>query len=198
MPRYKVNASISLLALILAVPLIAAKLSSPAAAADSFEQKVALIQENAQRPEPDATPTRFAEEEVNAYFAERRLPKMPDGVKTVRFELAPSEVTAYTTVDFDDLRKGSKSNNPLLALFTGQHDMVVVANTEPAGPGRVRVRVESVELDGVSVPKMALEFFIDRYVKPKYPNVSLDNEYALPARIESAEIRQDLGIIIQK
>ena len=176
----------------------AAKFPSPTAAADSFQQKVEHIQANAKQPEPDPKPTHFSQEEINAYFSERRLPKMPEGVKSVRFELSPENVTAYTTVDFDELRRERNTKNPLLALFTGQHDVVVVAHTEPTTPGHVRVRVESVEIDGISVPKMALELFIDRFVKPKYPNVGLDEEYKLPARIASALIKQELGVIAQK
>ena len=187
--------SIAILSLVIAV---SAKYASPAAAADAFQEKVAHIQQNAQQAEPDSRPTNFSQEEINAYFSERRLPKMPEGVKSVRFELSPDSVTAYTTVDFDELRRERKSNNPLLALFTGQHDTVVVANTQATSPGHVRVTVESVEIDGISVPKMALELFIDKWVKPKYPNVGLDNEYALPARISSAEIKPQLGVIVQK
>src|SRR6185436_5756615 len=143
----------------------AARFSSPAAAADSFQQKVEHIEANAKQPEPDPKPTNFSQEEINAYFSERRLPKMPEGVKSVRFELAPENVTAYTRVDFDELRRERNTTNPLLALFSGQHDVVVVAHTEPTTPGHVRVRVESVEIDGISVPKMALELFLDRFVK---------------------------------
>jgi hypothetical protein len=180
------------------VVAVSARLASPAAAADAFEQKVAHIKENAKQAEPDPRPTNFSQEEINAYFSERRLPKMPEGVKSVRFELSADSVTAYTTVDFDELRRERKSSNPLLALFTGQHDTVVVAHTQPTSPGRVHVTVESVEIDGISVPKMALELFIDKWVKPKYPNVGLDNEYTLPARISSAQIRPQLGVIVQK
>jgi hypothetical protein len=176
----------------------AAKFSSPAAAADSFQQKVEHIQANAEQPEPDPRATNFSQEEINAYFAERRLPKMPEGVKSVRFELAPDNVTAYTTVDFDELRRERRSNNPLLALFTGQHDVVVLARTQATAPGRIRVIVENVEIDGLSVPKMAVELFIDRFVRPKYPNVGLDNEYNLPARISTAQIKPELGVIVQK
>jgi hypothetical protein len=190
--------SVSATILILTLAVCGAKFSSPAAAADSFQQKLEHVQVNAQRTDPDPKPTSFSQEEINAYFSERRLPKMPEGVESVRFELAPDSVTAYTTVDFDELRRERKSNNPLLALFTGLHDTVVVAHTQPTSPGHVRVTVESVEIDGISVPKMALELFIDKWVKPKYPNVGLDNEYTLPARISSAQIKPQRGVIVQK
>jgi hypothetical protein len=45
---------------------------------------------------------------------------------------------------------------------------------------------------------MALQMFIDNYVKPKYPNVGLDSDYRLPARIDSAIIAEQQGTTIQK
>jgi hypothetical protein len=166
-------------------------------AADSFQKKVDSIKANAAKPQPSPTPTLFSQEEINAYFSERRL-KMPDGVQRVTFDLQPDQVTALTHVDFAQLRQSRPSMNPLLAIFDGVHDCQVVAHTEAAGPGRVRVRVESVAIDGMTVPRMALQMFLNHYVKPKYPNVDLDAEYKLPTRIDSATIKAQQGVIVQK
>jgi hypothetical protein len=166
-------------------------------AADSFQKKVDFIAANASSANPQQKPTVFSQEEINAYFAERRL-KMPDGVKTVTFDLVRNQVTASTRVDFDQIRNGRTSMNPLLSIFGGIHDCQVVAHTEPSSPGMVHVRVESVVIDGVEVPRMALELFIKHYVNPKYPNVSLDGDYRLPAHIDSAVIAQQTGTVTQK
>lgn len=167
------------------------------AAADSFQMKVDRIKANAAAAAPDRKPTKFSQEEINAYFAERRL-KLPEGVKTVTFDLKPEQVSAFTRVDFEQIRKSRKSMNPLLAIFDGVHDCHVVASAQPAGPGMVHVRVESVEIDGMTVPRMALELFVKHYVNPKYPNVGLDNDYKLPARIDAAVIGDQVGTITQK
>jgi hypothetical protein len=167
------------------------------AAADSFQKKVDLIKTNAAATPPSQKPTSFSQEEINAYFSERRL-KMPDGVQKVTFDLQPDQVTAQTRVDFEQLRKSKPSMNPLLAIFDGVHDCQVIAHAESAGPGMVRVRVESVAIDGMSVPRMALQMFVNHYVKPKYPNVDLDAEYKLPTRIDSATIKTQEGVIVQK
>ena len=168
-----------------------------AAAADSFQKKVDFIKANGAKPQPSPEPTLFSQEEINAYFSERRL-KMPDGVQKVTFELQPDQVTALTRVDFEQLRRSRPSMNPLLAIFDGVHDCHVVAHAETAGPGRVRVRVESVNIDGMNVPRMALQMFVNHYVKPKYPNVDLDGEYKLPTRIDAATIKTQQGVIVQK
>jgi hypothetical protein len=167
------------------------------AAADSFQKKVDFIKINAAKPQPSQTPTVFSREEINAYFSERRL-KIPEGVQKVTFDLQSDQVTAFTRVDFERLRQSRPSLNPLLAIFDGVHDCQVVAHAENAGPGRVRVRVESVNIDGMNVPRMALQMFVNHYVKPKYPNVDLDAEYKLPARIDAATIKTQQGVIVQK
>jgi hypothetical protein len=171
--------------------------SSATQAADSFQLKIDYIKANAAKNPPDSKPTIVTEAEVNAYFAQRRL-KMPDGVKTVVMEMAPGQVTARTHVDFTEIRREKQSMNPLLAVFDGEHDAVVVASTEVTGPETVRVHVESVTIDDVPVPKMAMEYFVKKYVQPKYPNVSLDGEYHLPARMDSVTIGDKQGTVIQK
>jgi hypothetical protein len=168
-----------------------------AAAADSFQQKVDFIKSNAAAQTPSQKPVVFSQDEINAFFAERRL-TMPEGVKRVVFDLKKNQVSASTTVDFQQIRQSRPSMNPLLAIFDGIHDCQVQAHAESAGPGMVHVRVESVVIDGITVPRMALEMFINQYVKPKYPNVGLDNVYRLPARIDSATLSEQQGTIVQK
>jgi len=60
------------------------------------------------------------------------------------------------------------------------------------------VRVSSITLDGVDVPRIALEFFLSRYITPKYPSVGMDSEFRLPDRIETATIGYHKLIVVQK
>ena len=166
------------------------------AAADSMQRKIDVIEVNSRRTPPRAATTEFTESEINAYFAERRL-KIPEGVRSVTFQLAPGEVDAVTQVDFDQFTKGRTETNPLLMLFSGTHDVAVKAKAEGEG-GMAHVSVQSVAIDGIPVPRMALQLFLERYVQPKYPNVKLDGDYALPAHIHTVTIAQDKGVVTQK
>lgn len=196
--RNATRVAIVVLALVALAPAAAKRLfKNDKAAADSFQRKVDFIKSNAAKPQPSHMPTVFSQEEINAYFSERRL-KIPEGVQKVTFALQPEQVTAFTRVDFEKLRQSRPSMNPLLAIFDGVHDCQVVAHAESAGPGRVRVRVEAVNIDGMNVPHMALQMFVNHYVKPKYPNVDLDAEYKLPTRIDTATIKTEQGVIVQK
>lgn len=171
--------------------------ASRRALADSFHQKLEHIQKNAAEKRPSTTPTILREDEVNAYFAERRL-KIPEGVESVRFELHADEVIGYTTVDFEKFRKGKPDSDPLLAIFDGVHDCEVTARADQSANGKVRVSIEKVKLDGVRIPKIVLEMFIERFVNPKFPKVGLDRTYDLPARIDKATIEEHQGRIVQR
>ena len=50
------------------------------------------------------------------------------------------------------------------------------------------VHVDSVSLDGVEIPSFVLELFVQKYLKPKYPNIGMDSRFALPARVDAATV----------
>jgi hypothetical protein len=168
----------------------------PADAVQSCERKLRYIEQNGHRPQPDQTPTQLSEPEVNAYFAAGRV-KLPTGVHNVRFESAPNLITTLALVDFDEITAGRRSANPLLSLFSGRHDVRVVARASGSG-GQGVVNVESVFIDEVKVPRVALEFFVDRYVRPKYPDLGLDSRFKLPARIDMAIVGEHKVTVTQK
>jgi hypothetical protein len=166
------------------------------AAADSAERKIEHIQQNASRPQPDQTPTQFSEREINAYLASGKV-KFPAGVQRVQLTGEPGIINATTRVDFDQITASRRSANPLLAFFTGVHDVQVEAHAQGSG-GQGQVHVDSVSIDGVAVPRMALQFFMDRYIAPKYPGVGLDSTFQMPERIDTATIGAHTLTVTQK
>jgi hypothetical protein len=162
-----------------------------------MQKKIDEVRTNGAKTRPSKRTTVFTQDEVNAYFAERRI-TMPEGVRSVTFDLNQDTVRAKARIDFDDITKSRRTSNPLMYLFTGVHNVDVLARTISAGPGMVTVSVESVQIDGVTVPKMALQFFIDRFVNPKYPNVDLDQDYRLPSKMDSVIIGHRKGTVTQK
>ena len=164
--------------------------------ADSLQTKLDHIQENGEQEHPDQAPTVMTEEEVNDYIAAGRI-TLPQGVKKLRMEGRSGVVTAFLNVDFDEIRAGQNSSNPMLSLFSGQHDVRVEADA--AGSGREgRVHVREVTIDGFSVPRMALEYFVSKYITPKYPNVGIDSQFKLPNKIDMATVGYHKVTVTQK
>jgi hypothetical protein len=164
--------------------------------ADSLQVKLDHIRENGQQAHPDQAPTVMTEEEVNDYIAAGRI-VLPQGVKKLKMEGRSGVVTAFLNVDFDEIRAGQNSSNPLLSVFSGQHDVRVEADA--AGSGREgRVHVREVTIDGFSVPRMALEYFVDKYITPKYPNVGIDSQFQLPNKVDTATVGYHKVAVTQK
>ena len=192
-------------ALLLAAVLFAAfaehaqaqtKPSSNSGAVASMERKLQHVEGNGALAHPDQTPTEFTEQEINAYFAAGKI-ELPAGVRSVTFQGRPGVVTASARVDFDQLKAGRNSYNPLLSVFSGVHDVVVMADAYGA-KGQAMVHVDSVSLDGVEIPRFVLQLFVEKYLQPKYPNVGLDSRFELPDRIDTAAVGLHRLTVTQK
>jgi hypothetical protein len=152
----------------------------------SFQRKLQHLQSNGAQPHPDPSPMELSEQEINAYFASGNV-ELPAGVRSVVFQEQPGMIIGTARVDFDQLKAGKNSYNPLLSIFSGLHDVVVTSHAYGA-KGEGLVHVDSVSLDGVDVPQFILELFVEKYLKPKYPDIGMDSRFALPARVDSAVI----------
>jgi hypothetical protein len=156
----------------------------PPPAAVSMEQKLRHLEANGRIAHPYPAPTIFTEPEANAYLSSDNV-KLPTGVQSVKLQGAPGIITGEAQVDFDRIREGTHSPNPLLSIFSGVHDVVVVAHAHGTG-GTGYVQVDSVSLDGVVIPQFVLELFVEIFLRPKYPQIGLDSQFALPDRIHTA------------
>jgi len=164
--------------------------------AESMQSKLDHIRDNGKLPSPDQSPTVMSEEEVNEYLNSGKI-QLPQGVKKVTLQGRSGVVTGFVNVDFDEIRSGQRSSNPLLAIFSGRHDARVEGDAAGSG-GEGKVHVRAVSIDGIDVPRMALEFFVAKYITPKYPNIGLDSEFKLPNRIDLATVGYHKLTVTQK
>lgn len=161
-----------------------------------FEQKLQRVQSNGTQAHPDPSPTEFTEQEINAYVASGKV-ELPAGVRSVVFQEQPGIIVGTSQVDFDQLKAGKNSYNPLLSVFSGVHEVVATAHAHGAKREGL-VHVDSVSLDGVEIPQFVLELFVEKYLKPKYPNIGIDSRFDLPARVDSAIVGLHKVTVIQE
>jgi len=164
------------------------------AAADKFQQKLDYLKQNSEKSSPSQQPTILPEDEINAYFAAGRV-KLPQGLEKIVFAITTGNVTSDMQVNFDTLT--AHSSNPLLGLFTGTHQVQVKAHGDASG-GVVHAHIDSVALDGDVIPRFILEMFIDKMLKPKYPQASLDPTFKLPERIDLVTLGEHQCTVTQK
>ncbi len=160
----------------------------------AMERKIAYLKQNAAKAHPDPKPTEITEREANALFDEGGV-KLPKGVSHVRLASTPGMIDGHAQVDFEALTQGKSSANPLLSLFSGTHDIHVVAQAAGSN-GSASIRAQSVSLDGIEVPQMLLQLFVQHFLTPKYPNVGITSTFKLPLRIDSAVV--DTGRVTLK
>jgi hypothetical protein len=189
--KLKLCATCGLLSLWFAVAATSSSRQLP-----SFEQKLDHIEANGRSPHPDHTPTIVTEREVNAYLMSDNL-RLPAGVESVNLEGQDGVITGKAQVDFDRIREGTHSSNPLLSVFTGVHNAVVVARAHGHG-GTGYVHLDSLSLDDFEVPRFVLRLFIQKFLQPKYPEIDLDSQFALPDRIDTASVGEHELTITQK
>src|SRR6266496_509012 len=169
---------------------------SETSAATAAQRKVDHIEANGALAHPDPAPTQFTEQEINAYIASGKV-QLPEGVQSVHLVGMDGTVTGTARVDFDKVKTGRKSSNPLLSMFSGMHNVEVKAHAQGRN-GTGIIHVDSVALDGAEIPHFLLELFVDKYVAPKYPGVGMDTQVPLPNKIDSATIWQHNLTLIQK
>jgi len=160
------------------------------------QRKIQHIETNARSRHPDPTPTILTEQEVNAYLASDQI-QLPAGVQSVKLEGHPGIINGTARVDFDRVREGAHSSNPLLSIFSGVHEVAVATHAHGAN-GQGYVHVDSVSLDGIEVPNFALQLFVEKYLQPRYPQIGIDSRFNLPDRIDRATVGEHQITIIQK
>jgi hypothetical protein len=173
-----------------------ARAQNRSSASAAVQQKIQRVQQNGALAQPDQTPTTFSQQEINNYVASDAV-KLPKGVQSVRFAGEPGVITSDARVDFDEVKSGRGSANPLLSVFSGVHEVVVVAHAHGTGHTGY-VDVDSVSLDGVDIPRFVLQLFVEKYLQPKYPNVGLNSQFALPYKIDTAVVGRNQVTITQK
>jgi hypothetical protein len=163
----------------------------------SMDKKIAAIESNASHPPAQPQTTTVTQDELNAYLNEGGV-NVPKGLSNIKIEFSPGNLHASSQVDFDQLSEGHGGGNPIFsALFSGTHDVEADAQASGSG-GQGTVTLETVKLDGVTVPKSALEYLIQHYVKPKYPQAGMTSTFALPDNIQSAAVQQAQVALTQK
>ena len=133
-------------------------------------RKLAFLKQNAAKPHPDPKPIELTEREANAYFNEGGV-KLPKGVSNLRLTSQPGVIDGHAQVDFEKIMEGKGSTNPLLSLFSGVHDVHIVAQAAGAA-GTGTIRTQSASLDGIEVPQVLLQYFAQHYITPKYPTLA--------------------------
>ncbi len=132
----------------------------------------------------------FSVREINAYARAEVRNHIPEGVRDPHFVLGESRVTGSAYVDFLKLRRGQgKPVSWLIArLLEGERKVEGTVRVK-SGRGEAQVDVERVEVSGIRMSGAALEFLIENFVVPRYPEVKIGEPFELDHRVDRIEVK---------
>src|SRR5579872_4773052 len=153
---------------------------------ERVNRKLDLIQNGHARP---GSVIVFTVAELNAWGRAEAAEVAPEGFRQARLELGNSTATAYALVDFLKLRHaaGIETNWLVAKLIEGEKPLTVTANIESA-KGRATVHLTRVEIGGIAVSGAPLDFLIQTFFMPLYPDAKIDQPFELADGVDRIEV----------
>jgi hypothetical protein len=126
----------------------------------------------------------------------------PGAVERPQLKLVRDGATATAVINFDRLRQSSTTTNStgewLYSRFlTGEHPVSVTVEVTSSG-GKMTVHPTAVTISGVTLSGGGLEFLLNTFVLPRYPNAVIDRPFPLRDNIERIQVGPANALVIRK
>jgi hypothetical protein len=125
--------------------------------------------------------------ELNAYVEK----EAPEGVRNARIRVtSPGVATGTALIDFGKLRRaqGYEPNWLTSRLLDGERPVSVTARITSAN-GQAQVDVEKVAISGIAIDGRTLDFVIQNFLLPMYPDAAVGRPFELGHRIDRLDVR---------
>jgi hypothetical protein len=131
----------------------------------------------------------MSQRELDAYLRAQAVAIAPKAVRNTRVELGEGSGTASAMVNFLELNKarGGQSNWMLEKMLDGERLVKVSVHVE-TDHGKARVEADRVEIGGAAISGAPLNFLIENYVIPQFPNAKVDQWFPMEHHIDHFEI----------
>jgi hypothetical protein len=169
--------------------------------AQALKQKVASIQQHADRASKQPLRTLVTEAEVNSYLAFEAKDQIPVGVVQPSIAIVGTgRLSGRAIVDLDAVRKAKNPTSLLDPMNYLMGRLLITATgvlTTSKGVGHFNL--ESASVGSLPLPKFLLQEIVSYYSRtPEKPSgVGLDDPFALPSRIREIQVQRGQAIIVQ-
>lgn len=119
--------------------------------------------------------------ELNAWAADEARLYAPGGARNIKLELTAGGATGSALIDFLKLRQAATGEAPgwiMKNLFAGERQVMVKVRFASRNR-RARVDVDRVEVSGVPIEGSALDFLIQTWLRPTFPDVKINQWFNL-------------------
>lgn len=151
--------------------------------ADSARQKFGRIEREELRA---GARVDISAAELNAWAADESRAYAPGAVRNLKLELGVGGASGSGLFDFLKLRQAATRESPgwlMKNLFAGERLVTVKARFESRGR-RARVDVDRVEISGVAIEGATLDFLIQNWLRPTFPDVKINQWFDLGFRMD--------------
>lgn len=167
--------------------------------ADSAQKKVQAIEQD-HWPPSDAIS--FSSQELVALGMDGVNTAAPGAVTQPQLSLERDAATATATIDFDRLRQESHTDESSGAwlysrFITGKHPVSVSVQVQSAA-GEMTVHPVSVSISGITISGSGLEFLLNTFVLPRYPDAVIDRPFPLRYNIDRIQVNPGNALVIRK
>jgi hypothetical protein len=133
---------------------------------------------------------RLTAAELSAYAKQEIAETYPSGVWEPRLVLASGGATGSAWIDLGKVRRaqGHPPGWLMSKLLDGERPVEVTARISSGG-GRATVDVESVRISGVTIDGRLLDFLIQYYLLPNYPDAKVGKPFELAHGVDRFEVR---------
>jgi len=124
--------------------------------------------------------------ELNALVAK----EAPAGVRNPRVQVAAPEIaTGHAFIDFGKLERnaGRRPGWLMSKLLDGERPVSVTARIRSAA-GRATVDIQRVEISGITVDGRTLDFLIENFLMPMYPDAAISRPFELGHHIDRLDV----------
>jgi hypothetical protein len=163
-------------------------------AAQSLQWKIDAIRKAADTPghKRGSDRAQLSEGELQSYVFYSLKDDIPAQLDSVTVQLEQDTVGCDAQVTFNSKATGNPVLDPLVG---GTHNLSLKGRLI-GREGRGKFDLQEVQVDGVPVPKVLIQALIKRYVKPKYPEVDLNEPFDLPWEIQEVKLESGRATVI--
>jgi hypothetical protein len=152
----------------------------------SVSKKLDLIDSGKAKP---GSVFHFTPAELNAWVRVKAPAIIADGFRQPRLVLGNGEASAAALIDFLKVRHASGvETNWLVSKLIQGEKLVTARATIQSAHGRATVHLLRVEIGGLAVTGAPLDFLVQNFFLPFYPNAQIDEPFDLAGNVDRIEV----------
>jgi hypothetical protein len=163
-------------------------------AAKSLQSKIDAIKKASDNPNHKRGSARvqLSESELESYVFYSLKDDIPAHIDSVEVQAGEDTVGCDTQITFNSNATG----NPVFDTLVGGTHNLSLKGKLIARDSRGRFDLQEVRVDGIPVPNVLIQALIKRYVKPKYPEVDLNEPFDLPWDIQEVKLEPGKATVV--